>query len=62
MAKLSIRTEGKAVLCEFPSGENLLLGEINIDCQYCGQGVWRIAGHHMRTVARLLAEWIERRG
>ncbi|MGH8866160.1 MAG: hypothetical protein ACREVZ_16205 [Burkholderiales bacterium] len=56
---LTIKTAGRAILCEFPSGEKLLIGEIEIDCPGCGQGTWKIAGHHMRSVLRLLAEWVE---
>lgn len=54
-----IKTLGKAILCEFPTGEKMLVGEIDITCPGCGEGTWRLAGHHMRSVMRILAEWVE---
>ena len=57
--KVDIKLTGRAILCEFPTGEKLLMGEIDIDCPDCGAGTWRIHGHHMRSVLRILAEWIE---
>ena len=54
-----IKTVGRAILCDFPNGDKLLVGEIEIACPACGEGQWRIAGHHMRSVMRILAEWVE---
>jgi hypothetical protein len=54
-----IKTLGRAVTCTFPNGDKFLVGEIQIDCPVCGEGEWRIAGHHMRSVLRLLAQWVE---
>jgi hypothetical protein len=55
------RISGKAILINFDelSGEQALLAEITIDCPHCGNHSLRIAGHHLRTLQRLLAEWIE---
>ncbi len=55
----SSKTLGRAILCEFPTGEKFLVGEIEIDCPGCGQMTIRIAGHHLRSLNRILAEWIE---
>jgi hypothetical protein len=54
-----IKTVGRSVVCTFPNGDRFLLGEITIDCPICGEGEFRIAGHHMRSVLRLLAQWVE---
>lgn len=54
-----IKTLGRSIVCEFPNGDKLLVGEITIDCPVCGTGEWKIAGHHMRSVLRLLAQWVE---
>jgi len=57
--KADIKLIGRAILCDFPTGEKVLVGEIDIDCPACGSGTWRIHGHHMRSVLRILAEWID---
>lgn len=53
------KTVGRSVVCTFPNGDRFLIGEIEINCPVCGEGEWRIAGHHMRSVLRLLAQWVE---
>jgi hypothetical protein len=54
-----IKIVGESTVCEFPNGDRFLIGSIQIDCPVCGTGEWRIAGHHMRSVLLLLAQWVE---
>ena len=39
--------------------EQMLVLEVALDCPECGQHAFRIAGHHLRTLRRLLNEIIE---
>jgi hypothetical protein len=50
---------GKAIKVTFPTGESHLLVEVAIDCPDCGRQTLRLAGHHLRILKNLLAEWIE---
>lgn len=59
MSKVPLKTSAKAMLCEFPDGGKFLVGEFGFDCPVCGPHTIRVVGHHMRTMARILAEWIE---
>lgn len=42
-----------------PTGEELLVVEIAIDCPYCGHYAIRLAGHHLRLVRDALVEMID---
>lgn len=59
MTKTPIKTIGRAITCTLPNGDQFLIGQIEIDCPACGTGEFKIAGHHMRSVLRLLAQWVE---
>ena len=51
--KIVLTPEGTA-----PPPEMLLL-EIDIDCEQCGQHSLRLAGHHLRALRNLLVETID---
>jgi hypothetical protein len=56
--RIKIQTLGEVGFWELPNGR-FLVGMIQIDCEGCGQATLAIPGHHMRSINRLLAQWIE---
>lgn len=54
-----MKITGKSILCEFPNGDQMLVGTVEIDCPVCGPLKMTIHGHHMRSLLLLLAEWVE---
>jgi hypothetical protein len=50
---------GRAVLVTLPDGTTDLYGDIEVDCQLCGQGVIHIPGHHMKAVRDMLIAWCD---
>lgn len=58
-ARITAATIGVPVLVELPNGQQSLLGVINIDCPVCGKVQYQIAGHHLPTVLKLLAQWAD---
>ena len=48
-----------AWMAQSPTGERSLVGRITVDCPICGPGIIDIQGHHMRSLLRFLAEWVE---
>lgn len=53
------RSRCTATKITFPTGEELLLVEIAIDCPGCGQYTIPIAGHHLRMVRDALVQMID---
>lgn len=49
---------GRSILVTNES-ERLLVLEIALDCPSCGQHAFRIAGHHLRTLRKLLTSVID---
>lgn len=49
---------GRSILVTTES-ERLLVLEIGLDCPECGQHAFRIAGHHLRTLRKLISAVIE---
>lgn len=48
-----------ATKVSLPTGEELLLVEIAVDCPACGQYTVRFAGHHLRMIRDALIEVID---
>jgi len=58
--KASVSGQGTTVIPPPGRGDAFLVVEITIDCDLCGQTTIRLFGHHLRVVANLLQEFIER--
>lgn len=57
--KVQARTRGTFTVIQLTNGERLLVAEIGIDCDVCGQHTVRYAGHHLRAIRDLLIEAID---
>lgn len=59
MSEPTIKATGRLIRAELPNGQVRLIGELSIDCPYCGGGTISIPGHHMQLVRNFLIEWID---
>jgi hypothetical protein len=54
---------GRAITVEppetAPEGRPFLYVDLEIDCDFCGSYLIRIAGHHLRPVIELLQEFLD---